>query len=158
MTWKRLINGVKNVLPIFQLLASLAALFGIIFASVQLNDYRLKQSAEVAMRFGEYLDEEPYLSISQVLDTADSNTKIFQPEGRFTVGDVDRYLGTFETLGNLYQNGLITHEMLNNNFSYYIEKTYANAEIRAYVEENPSWWPNFIYLSELFKQKYSSHK
>lgn len=151
---KKKFDALKDTL---KLLANLAVLSGVIFAVIQIRDYRVKSSAELVLRFGEYLDEDPYLSISQVLDTSNVSTKILQPAGRFSSGEIDRYLGTFETLGDLYYNGLITFEMLDINFSYYIQKAYSNEEIRAYVMDahrtNPKWWTNFIQLGELFKEE-----
>jgi len=150
-------KGLEVLKDTLQILANLAVLSGVIFAMIQISDYRVKSSAELVLRFGEYLDEDPYLSISQVLDTSNVSTKILQPAGRFSSGEIERYLGTFETLGDLYHNGLITYEMLDVNYSYYIQKAYSNEEIRNYVMDahriNSKWWNNFIQLGELFKEE-----
>ncbi len=138
---------IKNII---QILVNLAIIGGIIFTFIQIKDYRLKESAELVLRFGDYLDEEPYLSITQTIDTDDLKTKILEPNGDFSIGEVDRYLGVYETLGNLYRGGLITCDMLENDFSYYIEKTYTNEDIQNYIKEHPAFWPNLIYLAELF--------
>ncbi len=148
---KRTFNILSNFL---QFLVNIAILFGVIFAFVQVGDYRLRTSTDLVLKFGEYLDDSPYLNISQALDTENKTAKIFQPEGPFSVGDIDRYLGTFETLGNLYKEGLITCDMLKANFAYYIQKAYFNEEIRGYInevdEKGRKWWPNLIFLGNIF--------
>lgn len=150
----------KNIVSTFtiamQILANTAVVLGVFFAFLQVRDYRLRESAQLALRFGEYLDDPPYLDISEILDTAGASIKIFQPDGRFSNGELDRYLGTFETLGDLYDKGLITHEMFDNNFAYYIQRLFANNQIRQYINEsrkgNPNWWVNLVHLGKVFAQ------
>lgn len=137
-----------------QSLVNLAIIAGVVFAFIQVGDYRVRTSADLVLKFGEYLDDGIYLQISQALDAEDKTLKIFQPEGPFNIGDIDRYLGTFETLGNLYQRGLITCDMFSTNFAYYIQKTYFNEEMRSYINEvndnGQKWWPNLILLGDTF--------
>jgi hypothetical protein len=136
-----------------QVLANVAIIAGIVFAIIQIQDYRLRQSVDLTLKFGEYLDGQPYLSISEALDTDDSSVKIFKPQGKFDGRDVDRYLGTFETLGNFYRKNLLSCWMFNNDFSYYIEKIHFNKDVQSYIDENPTWWPNTIYLEKTFLQQ-----
>lgn len=148
----------KNYFEFFrsslQLLVNLAIIAGVVFAFIQVSDYRIRTSADLVLRFGEYLDDGPYLEISQALDTEDKTLRIFQPEGLFNTGDVDRYLGTFETLGNLYKRGLITCDMFSTNFAYYIQKVYSNEEMHSYINEvndkGQKWWPNLVFLGDIF--------
>lgn len=139
---------------ILQLIVNLAIIAGVVFAFIQVEDYRIRTSADLVLKFGEYLDDGIYLEISQALDTEDKTLKVFQPEGLFKTGDIDRYLGTFETLGNLYKRGLITCDMFSTNFAYYIKKAYFNEEARSYInevnDEGQKWWPNLVLLGDTF--------
>ena len=161
MDWRVLPKKPKEILAevqqALQFVVNLAVLAGVIFAVIQIHDYRLRESAQLVLRFGEYLDDDPYLQISQHLDTCSVTSKVFTPEGPFSVGEIDRYLGTFETLGDLYDNGLITYGMLDNGFSYYIQKAYANYEIKDYIadsrSQNPKLWKGLLSLVDLFVPK-----
>lgn len=148
---KKTLNIIKESL---QLLATVSIIVGVIFAFIQVGDYRVRTSADLVLEFGEYLDDDPYLKISQILDTEDKTIKIFQPEGPFSVADVDRYLGTFETLGSLYRKGLITCDMFKTDFSYYVQKEYLNEEIRGYINDvdadGQKLWPNLVFIGSHF--------
>lgn len=148
---KKAFNIIKDFL---QLLATVSVIAGVVFAFIQVGDYRIRTSADLVLKFGEYLDDDPYLKISQALDTEDKTVKIFQPEGPFSVADVDRYLGTFETLGSLYKNGLITCDMFKTDFSYYVQKEYLNEEIRGYINDvdadGQELWPNLVFVGSHF--------
>jgi len=137
-----------------QLLVNLSIIVGVVFAFIQVGDYRIRTSADLVLKFGEYLDDDPYLKISQTLDTEDKTVKIFQPEGPFNVSDVDRYLGTFETLGSLYKKDLITCDMFKTDFAYYIQKAYLNEEIRSYINDvdadGQKLWPNLVFIGGRF--------
>ena len=137
-----------------QQIANIAIIVGVVFAFIQIADYRSRTSADIALRFGEYLDDSPYLNISEVLDTEDKSKKVFQPEGLFGVGEIDRYLGTFETLGNLYKKNLIDCETFKVNFAYYIQKIFQNEELRSYINDvdgrGEKWWPNLILIGDTF--------
>ncbi len=144
----------KIIQPALQLLVNLSVIAGVVFAFMQIGDYRIRTSADLVLKFSEYLDDGIYLEISQALDTEDKTLKVFQPEGPFNIGDVDRYLGTFETLGNLHKRGLITCDMFSTNFAYYIQKIYLNEEVRSYINEvndkGQKWWPNLVFLGDIF--------
>ena len=137
-----------------QQIANFAIIIGVVFAFIQVADYRSRTSADIALKFGEYLDDNPYLNISETLDTENKNKKIFQPEGPFSVGEIDRYLGTFETLGNLYKGKLIDCETFKVNFAYYIQKAFLNEELRSYINDvdgkGEKWWQNLILLGDVF--------
>ncbi len=148
----------KNIFKILkhslQQIANIAIIVGVVFAFIQVGDYRSRTSADIALKFGEYLDDSPYLNISDALDTEDKTKKVFQPEGLFSVGEIDRYLGTFETLGNLYKRKLIDCETFKVNFAYYIQKAFSNEELRSYINDvdgkGEKWWPNLIFLGDAF--------
>jgi len=144
----------KITQPFLQLLVNLSIIAGVVFAFIQVGDYRIRTSADIVLKFGEYLDDYPYLKISQTLDVENKDVKIFQPEGKFSVRDIDRYLGTFETLGSLYKKGLITCDMFKTDFSYYIQKAYLNEEVRNYINdvntEGQKLWPNLVFLGSRF--------
>ena len=144
----------KIVQPTLQLLVNLSIIAGVVFAFMQVGDYRIRTSADLVLKFGEYLDDEPYLEISQALDTENKTVKIFKPEGPFSIRDIDRYLGTFETLGSMYKKGLITCGMFKIDFVYYIKKAYINDEIRDYINDvdagGRKLWPNLVFLGDIF--------
>lgn len=150
----QLANSGARALQIFlQMLVNVSVIAGLVFGYIQLDDYRIRTSADLVLKFGEYLDDEPYLGISQALDTDDAGAKILQPDGPVAQAEIDRYLGTFETLGNLYREGLITCTMFKSDFSYYIQKIYLNAQLRSYIEtvNADNLWPNLAALGQKFR-------
>ncbi len=54
--------------------------------------------------------------------------------GKFERWELDAYLGFYETIANLFTNGLIRDDMLYTNFSYNLVKASRNPEIFSYVE------------------------
>jgi len=68
------------------------------------------------------------------------------------------YLGQYETLDDLYRNGLIACPMMYNEFSYDLENAYKNKDVIAEIAEerkdDPSLWARFLDLGKQFDNGY----
>ena len=124
----------------------------------QLHESHLKDSSDTVLNFDTQLNQEPYSSIADSLDS-DFSTKILtdQTTKRFSVNQVEKYLGIFEEMGDFYQKGIIDCSMINNEFGYEIQKTWENSDIQSLVKKDqavdPTLWVNFINLGRKFSVK-----
>jgi hypothetical protein len=69
---------------------------------------------------------------TEIIDAVENWRPILTPKGRFTEAQLDNYLSDFDTINEVYQEGLLSEEQLCM-FSYYVNITAANKEIRAYI-------------------------
>ena len=73
--------------------------------------------------------------------------------GRFTSTSLDNYLGTFEVVQSSYEKGLLKEEDLCSSFSYYLELTGGNQEIKEYIMDqqktNAGFFSGFLDLVDL---------
>lgn len=150
-------HTMKNLLPFktpkLQTLTHIVAIVGVIIAV--LNFWHLKkiESARLVIEFDKSLKSGP--TYSKILDTiADEKPLLRENGGKFSVADIDRYLGELELINNFYDHGLISEEMLYDIFSYDIEKAYCNQEIQQYLhkvrtaEKQPDLFLGFEQLSK----------
>lgn len=141
--------------PTLQNIAHIVTIVGVILAV--LNFWHLKkiESAKLLIEFDKQLRNGP--TYSKILDVIADGKPLFRENGgKFSVADVDRYLGELELLNNFYDNKLISEEMLYDTFSYDIEKAYCNEEIKQYLkdlrktENQPDLFMGFEELSKKF--------
>jgi hypothetical protein len=64
--------------------------------------------------------------------------------GKFSLGQLDNYLGDFDTIADAYESRLLTERQLCDSFSYYVVQTHENPEIRNYIAEQRKDDPNFF--------------
>ena len=70
-----------------------------------------------------------------IIDAVENNKPILvEHKGRYTVAQLDNYLGNFETIDSAYREGLLSEDELCVSFSYYISVTSQNPEIQAYLK------------------------
>jgi len=117
-----------------------------------------KDSAELMLKFEDYLNKPEYVDLISALDTTDINVKIFRSHGGpFSDGLVEDYMGEYETIDNLYTKGLIDIEMIRNSFSYNLEQDYLNKDIQSVIakeqKEDTDLWSGFQHLGKMFKEK-----
>ena len=53
--------------------------------------------------------------------------------GAFTVQDIDDYIGTFETMSDFMDRGVLDKDIIDNNFGAFIVDAYKNKEIYNYI-------------------------
>ena len=71
---------------------------------------------------------------TQIIDAIENWKPILAPEGKFTEAELDNYLTDFETIDEVYEEGLLSEAQLCT-FSYYITITKSNREISDYVKK-----------------------
>jgi hypothetical protein len=94
---------------------------------------------------------------ARLISALENNKPIFKENGgEFTSTDVDLYLSEYELLNNVWDDGLISDEMLYNAFSYSTIKTTDNVEIKAYLQQERKTdsliFAGFQRLAESFKE------
>lgn len=125
------------------------------YAATELRQIRLQDSANLMLTFDKTLDEKLNQNVLDALDNK---------KGLKSVSDGEIYdlLGVYETIANLYNNNLITCDMINENFAYDLERIYQDSYVKEIVKndqvESPELWIGFNKLGELFSKKDSCHK
>jgi len=71
---------------------------------------------------------------TQIIDAIENWKPILVPEGKFTEAQLDNYLTDFETIDEVYEEGLLSEAQLCM-FSYYITLTASNNEISNYIKK-----------------------
>jgi hypothetical protein len=67
-----------------------------------------------------------------IIDAIENWKPILAPRGKFTEAQLDNYLADFDTIDEVYEEGLLTEPQLCM-FSYYITLTATNKEISGYI-------------------------
>jgi len=73
-------------------------------------------------------------------------------KGKFLSVQLDKYLGDFETVAMVYDEGLLTKLQLEQHFSDYIERLSSNREVAEYLENNPEYFGGLRTLFKLLKR------
>ena len=71
---------------------------------------------------------------TDIIDSIENWKPILAPEGKFTEAQLDNYLSDFDTIDEVYEEGLLTEAQLCM-FSYYITLTATNKEISDYIKK-----------------------
>ena len=71
---------------------------------------------------------------TEIIDAIENWKPILAPAGKFTEAQLDNYLADFDTIDEVYQEGLLTEPQLCM-FSYYITLTATNKEILDYIKK-----------------------
>ena len=69
--------------------------------------------------------------------------------GRYNSTDLDNYLGQFETINQAYRSGLLSEADLCTSFSYYIDLTMKNDEVKKYLADNSDYFSGLVELSNV---------
>lgn len=116
----------------------------------ELRNIKLNQSADLILKFNDILDKKQLIDISW--DVVYEKPILKANGGRFADKDLEEYLGIYETMGELYKNGLIAKRMIYNDFSDDIVSAYENKEIRNYIKEqqkdSSDYFVNFVMLAK----------
>jgi hypothetical protein len=65
------------------------------------------------------------------------------------VQHLDKYLGDFDTIDEVYRDGLITEGQLCRSFFYYVVTTMRNERVAQYLKKNPNYFGGIQDLSEV---------
>lgn len=70
---------------------------------------------------------------------------------QYTTTQLDNYLGDFETIDQVYREGLLTEDELCTSFSYYVTATTQSEEVQKYVIANPGFFGGLKDLEAVVK-------
>jgi hypothetical protein len=123
-----------------------------------IQDNQKLNSATFVLKISDELDKPKYVKIMSAIEDHKSNYKILH--GNFSERLLDEYICTFETLGNLLQDNIITEEMAYNELGYDLEKAWCNKDVQKFIagarkaDKNISG-PNAFYVGFERLAKYS---
>lgn len=154
-------------LPVLENLANLAVFVGIIFALVTVIIDKTKIETDTAQKSAEFvfkLDDmlEKYQDLIEYLDTEDSKIQILEPSGKFSSSHIEGYLGVYELMGDLFKRGILISSMVDNAFSYDIERACSNETIMDYVakcrKQDCNLYLHFLMLCNHYKKVEEANK
>jgi hypothetical protein len=120
----------------------------------QRNDAQKVSSANLAFQFDQKLNQGIELQISDAIEA--SGTPILQPKGKFSQDQLEQWLGDYDTIGELYAEGLINDRIAYDLFSYDALLAYQNPEITNYLktmrngEHDQTLYDKFDYFAKVF--------
>lgn len=120
----------------------------------QRNDSQKVSSATLALQFDQRLNQGTNPQISNAVETP--SVPILQPKGQFTTSQLEEWLGEYDTIGELYAEGLINSRMAYDLFSYDAKLAYQNPEIMGYLKtmrvkvHDPTLYDKFDYIAQVF--------
>ena len=75
------------------------------------------------------------------VNAIDGKTQVLKEHGgEFSKTRLDNYLGDFDTIDQVYKEGLLTEVEMCRSFSYYVRATLKNDEINNYMAANPDYF------------------
>jgi hypothetical protein len=116
----------------FKIIEVSAVILGVIFTINQIAQIKNSQSADLILRIDDKLNKQPYQEIASVIE--DNKPVLKKQSGRYTGNELEDYLGEVELICNMYEDNLITDDMLNNAFSYEIVSAYKDKEVQEYLK------------------------
>jgi hypothetical protein len=123
-----------------------------------MQDNQKINSATFVLKVSDELNKPKYEKIMSAIEDHKSNYKLLH--GRFSERLLDEYICTFETLGNLLQDNIVTEEMAYNELGYDLEKAWCNKDVQKFImnarkaDKNTSG-PNAFYVGFERLAKYS---
>lgn len=101
--------------------------------SKSVQDNQKVNSANFVLKISDDLDRK-YSKLMSAIADHKSNYKLLPK--RFSEKQIEGYIATFETLGNLVQENVITKEMAYNQLGYDLEKAWCNQDIRKMITDS----------------------
>lgn len=102
--------------------------------SKSLQDNQKINSANFVLGIDDELDKNKYKKIISAIENHKSNYKLLPK--RFSEKQIDDYISTFETLGNLVKEGVVRQEMAYYELGYNLEKAWCNKDVRKYINDS----------------------
>jgi hypothetical protein len=94
----------------------------------QLTQQGKVDSAKFALDLDSELNSSQYTAIMTAIE---NHPHTYSPlAAGFRDNQLEEYMGEFDTIGNLYRDGIIAPQMAYDEFSYDAEKTYCNVDVR----------------------------
>lgn len=124
--------GITRLKTVSIIIGIIVGILGVVVGLYQLHINSQIQSGEFILKLSERLDAAEFDSIEQAIFDNKSNYNL---RNKFTETQIDAYLGQLETIGSLYEEGLISNPMAYDEFSYDFEKAYCNQSVRDYISD-----------------------
>lgn len=156
-------------------IANLIALLGLIAAiffnaeqirgqNVTLTAQEHIASANYILKLSDELNGPRYAAIMAAIENGNEHTPIVSgTHPPFTQTQMENYMGNFETIGDLVQEGVINGDMAYQEFSYDTAKAWCNRDVQSQVQadiaSDPSepqqdqYWSGFRYIATYFMGK-----
>jgi hypothetical protein len=128
--------------------ANIAVIIGVAFAivGVVIAIQTLKQTQQIAsatliLKLRDDLDGNKYSKITAEIQNHDQNHPLLSRAdggrgGAFRQIDIEGYIGNFEDIGYLIQDGVILSKMAYDHFSYDVEKAWCNKDVKKLIAES----------------------
>ncbi len=89
------------------------------------------------MKLSDELDKPKYDGIMNAIDenTSDYPIRKTKTHKGFRDRNIEDYIGTFETVGNLVKEKVITESMAYDELGYEIEKAWCNKDVHSYIND-----------------------
>lgn len=124
ITWRDWINIAMLAVILVTLFVAWFQLKGLVD---QVGQEAKVGSANYVLQLSEYLDNPKYEKVRAAMEDV-SSTPILKPFGQTTLED---YVGEFETIGDLVQDGVIDQHMAYDEFSYDVENAWCNKDVQS---------------------------
>jgi hypothetical protein len=133
---------------VFTIIGLPLLLISLVFAYVQLSALKTVAQSQNTIALNTMFFNDP-TNIGIIGAIEEGAPILKENEGQFLAVQLDKYLGDFETVASVYQEGLLTKEQLEHHFSDYIEKLGSNPEVKKYLDEYPSYFDGLRFLVKL---------
>jgi hypothetical protein len=122
-------------------------------------------SADYMLRLSDELAAPQYNAITTAIQGGTENTPIVSKGAspRFTDTELEDYMGKFETIGDLVQEGVVDKDMAYQEFSYDVTKAWCNKDVQMEISSDrasepgetgqQAYWNGFQSLATYFMQK-----
>lgn len=107
------------------------------------------------LSFDEKLNQYPNIEIINAIE--DNKPILKENGGKFSTHDMDNFLSVYNQLSDVRDYGLVTDDLIENNFSDGLLKAYSNIEIKKYLkkirQEDDTFFLGFDELANFFEIK-----
>jgi hypothetical protein len=76
--------------------------------------------------------------------------------GSYSTVDLDKYLGAFNTVAQVYRDGFLSDDHLCGSFAFYVEEANENSEVTKYLAQYPNYFDGFRELLTTIRKSKSS--
>ena len=124
--------------------------------SEQLREIKRIAQSENSVALNTMVFNDP--SNSGIINTIENNKPILVENGGvYSNVALDKYLGAFDTIAQVYRDGFLSEDHLCRSFSFYIEEADKNSEVQNYLAKYSNFFDGFRELLPAIKTSKSSY-
>lgn len=128
--FKEFISLLRNIMVIIVVIVGMGSLY-YAYRTVSLN-HKLA-SANYVLQISNKLDKQKYNKVLTAIEDHSSNYQL--RKSKCTDDDIENYIGNFETVGNLIDDGIIDIGMAYDELGYDAEKAWCNRDVQKVISE-----------------------